>query len=80
MPETIKKSVEGKTDIILIWDSLTDVKMIDFNLRDNALKIGFLWNTRLASKDLFLDTFDIVVEDNLDSMWVPLEILKYINR
>ncbi len=76
MPDKVREMVEGKTDIILIWDSLTDVKMIDTDLRDGAIKIGFLAKKKIEAKTLFLEAFDIVIESELESLGVPLEILK----
>ncbi|EKE29423.1 MAG: 5-nucleotidase, cytosolic III-like protein [uncultured bacterium (gcode 4)] len=78
MPERVRHMVEWKNDIILIWDSLSDVKMIAENLRPDALKIWFISDKKIPSKEIFLDTFDIVIESNHDSFDVPFKILEYI--
>ncbi|MDD2566231.1 MAG: haloacid dehalogenase-like hydrolase [Candidatus Gracilibacteria bacterium] len=78
MPAHIKELVSGKKDIILLGDSLGDVKMIDENLRKNALKIGFISEKKMSSKDKFMDNFDIVIESNDDSFGVPEMILDLI--
>ncbi len=78
MPAHIKELVSWKKDIILLGDSLGDVKMIDENLRKNALKIWFISEKKMSSKDKFMDNFDIVIESNDDSFWVPEMILDLI--
>jgi HAD superfamily hydrolase (TIGR01544 family) len=78
MPEKIKKLVAWKKDIILLWDKIADIKMIDENLREGALKIWFLANLNLNSKDKYVDNFDIVIESDTDSFWIPGEILQSI--
>lgn len=78
MPENIKGLVDWKTDIILLWDSLADIKMIDESIREKALKIGFLGEKKMPYKDNFIETFDIVVESNIDSLEVPSKILQHL--
>ncbi|MCK9273245.1 haloacid dehalogenase-like hydrolase [Candidatus Gracilibacteria bacterium] len=78
MPAHIQEMVKGKTDIILLGDSLTDTKMIDEELREGALKIGFLAEMKNHSKDKFMDSFDIVIASNYDSLRVPEMVLELI--
>lgn len=78
MPAHIQEMVKWKTDIILLWDSLTDTKMIDEELREWALKIWFLAEKKMSSKDKFLDNFDIVIANNYDSLRVPEMVLELI--
>lgn len=78
MPSHIQEMVKWKTDIILLWDSLTDTKMIDEELREWALKIWFLAEKKMLSKDKFMDSFDIVIASNYDSLWVPEMVLELI--
>lgn len=78
MPAHIKELVKWKKDIMLLGDSLSDVKMIDENLRKNALKIWFISEKKMPSKDKFMESFDIVIESNDDSFWVPEMILDLI--
>lgn len=78
MPAQIQEMVKWKTDIILLWDSLTDTKMVDEELRDWALKIWFLAEMKMNSKDKFMDNFDIVIASNYDSLRVPEMVLELI--
>jgi len=74
------KKLKGHTNIILLGDSIGDLKMADgAEEAETVLKIGFLNNMETAEQRLpsFLDGFDIVLVDD-QTMDVPLTILKQV--
>ncbi len=78
MPKKTQELVRGRTDIVLLGDGLWDVKMVNEISRQNALKIGFLWEKKQASREHFREKYDIVIEDNYDSFGIPEKILECI--
>jgi HAD superfamily hydrolase (TIGR01544 family) len=76
------KVLEGRSNVILLGDSLGDLRMADgVENPDAVLKIGFL-NSNLATAEerlpTFLEGYDIVLIDD-QTMSVPLSILKKVS-
>jgi len=70
--------IHNRDNIVVMGDSLGDAGMADGVPHANAvLKIGFLYDHVAESLPSFMDTFDIVLEDD-QTMRVVRAILKYI--
>ena len=64
LPDDIKELIKTRQNIILLGDSLSDVRMAMEEVRDNALKIGFLEENVVDNKTYFEKEFDVVCTDN----------------
>lgn len=78
LPNNIKEKINNKNNIILLGDSLNDLKMIDDTKRIDALKIGFLEDNVDSNKKYFDNQFDIVCTNNtsFDELTEKINILK----
>lgn len=78
LPDEIKNKIKNRNNIILLGDSLNDLKMIDEDKRVDALKIGFLEDNVEENKKYFINEFDIVCTDNasFDELNKKINILK----
>ena len=66
LPNEIKELINNRHNIILLGDSISDIKMAKEENREQALKIGFLEEKVEENKPYFEDAFDIVCQDNVD--------------
>ena len=75
-PEIYNK-IENRKNVILLWDSIWDTKMIDWFDYDNLLKIWFL--NKDVDKNIvkYKEAFDVVITDD-GSMEFVNELLKKI--
>lgn len=64
MPENVKAYLEGRNNIILLGDGLSDIRMASEEKRQEALKIGFLEENVTENMDIFRESFDVVATDN----------------
>lgn len=64
LPNEIKSLIKDRTNIILLGDSISDIRMAKEEARENALKIGFLEEMVEENKPYFEKQFDIVCTDN----------------
>lgn len=64
LPDDIKMLINNRPNIVLLGDSLSDVRMAKESARKNALKIGFLDENIEENKSFFEEAFDIVATDN----------------
>lgn len=64
LPNQIKELIKNRDNIILLGDSISDIKMAKEEARDNALKIGFLEEKVEENKPYFEKQFDIVCTNN----------------
>ena len=60
MPDSIKKLVNKRENVVLFGDIIDDIRMVSAEKRDRALKVGFLNNEKESSLDSYLDYYDIV--------------------
>lgn len=69
------KLLEGRANVILMGDTLTDIEMAEGMKHNNVLKIGFIPNA-IAKENLceFVKAYDIILVDH-SSMKVPNAIL-----
>lgn len=74
LPEELKEIIENRPNIILLGDSLSDIRMVSPELKENALKIGFLEENLEENLPKFKEQFDIVGTDNASY----IELLKEI--
>lgn len=75
LPEELKEIIKNRPNIILLGDSLSDLRMASPELKDNALKIGFLEESPEENLSKFKEQFDIVGTDNASYT----ELLEEIN-
>lgn len=73
----IHNLIKNKSNIVLLGDSISDVKMVPINQRNKALKICFI-NPNSKHRETFKDTFDVICDDNADyrEIFKKLNILK----
>lgn len=64
LPADIKALIADRPNVILLGDSVSDIKMASEDKRKNALKIGFLEENIKINKPVFEREFDIVCTDN----------------
>jgi len=64
LPDNIKEIIKGRPNIILLGDSISDIKMAKEADRESALKIGFLEEKIEENKPYFENSFDVVCTDN----------------
>jgi HAD superfamily hydrolase (TIGR01544 family) len=78
----INQKVKNRKNVILLWDSISDIDMISWFKYDNLLKIWFL--NKDIDKNLagYKENFDVVITDDGSMEFVNKlleEILKNIN-
>ncbi|KAG8512880.1 7-methylguanosine phosphate-specific 5'-nucleotidase, partial [Galemys pyrenaicus] len=72
------QKLQGKTNILLLGDSMGDLTMADgIPGVENILKIGFLNDKVQESRQLYLDSYDIVLEKD-ETLDVVNELLQHI--
>lgn len=64
LPDNIKELIKNRENIVLLGDSIDDIKMVSDEKRDRALKIGFLNENANNNRDTYLEKFDIVCDEN----------------
>lgn len=64
LPNEIKRLIAHRKNIILLGDSIADIRMAREAARKNALKIGFLEEKVDENKSYYTDQFDVVCTDN----------------
>lgn len=74
---TVYQKIATRKNVILLWDSLHDIEMIDWFAYDTMLSIGFCLSEKKKVKDLFIQTYDIVIFDDGD-MRYPIQILEQL--
>ncbi len=65
-PEIYEK-IKDRKNVILLWDSISDVKMVDGFDYDNLLKIGFLNKDVDKNLENYIKNYDVVITND-DSM------------
>lgn len=60
----IKEKIINRPNVILLGDSISDIKMISEDKKENALKIGFLEEKIEENKKIFEEQFDVVCTNN----------------
>jgi len=78
LPTEIKKLIENRKNIILLGDSISDIRMAREDAREDALKIGFLEEKVDENKPYYIEQFDVVCTDNTgyNELSQELHILK----
>ncbi|XP_012582161.1 PREDICTED: 7-methylguanosine phosphate-specific 5'-nucleotidase [Condylura cristata] len=72
------QQLQGKSNILLLGDSMGDLTMADgIPGVENILKIGFLNDKVKESRQLYLDSYDIVLEKD-ETLDVVNELLQHI--
>lgn len=66
LPKKIMQLVLDRPNIILLGDSISDIKMAQEEKRNNALKIGFLEEKIEENRKYFEEQFDVVCTDDTD--------------
>jgi len=64
LPQNIKDLIKNRKNIILLGDSISDVRMANEKDRESALKIGFLDENIDENKPYFENSFDVVCTNN----------------
>ena len=62
LPNEIHNKVKNRKNVILLGDQVSDLKMVDKNLHDNVITIGFLTDETHEKDQSMKDNFDIVCE------------------
>jgi len=71
--------IENRKNVVLLGDSLSDLKMITGFDYDNLIKIGFLNENVEANLDKYKDSYDVVITDDGDMGYVN-ELLAKITK
>ncbi|MDD2238371.1 MAG: HAD-IB family phosphatase [Bacilli bacterium] len=64
LPFLIQKQLQNKSDVILLGDQISDLKMIDKNNNKQIIKVGFYSSRTETSIIEFQNAFDIVCLEN----------------
>lgn len=64
IPLEVKEKLNGRENVILLGDNISDIKMISEEKKENAFKIGFLEEKIEENKEKYIDEFDLVCTDN----------------
>lgn len=64
LPDEIKKIIGNRKNIILLGDSIADIKMAREDARKDALKIGFLEERVDENRPHYEEQFDVVCTNN----------------
>ena len=64
LPNEIKSLIADRPNIILLGDSVSDIRMAQENERESALKIGFLEEKIEENQPIFKKYFDVVCSEN----------------
>ena len=64
LPDDIRVLIENRPNIILLGDSISDIRMAKEESRTNALKIGFLEEKIEENRKYFESAFDVVATNN----------------
>ncbi len=64
IPDEIREMIKYRKNIILLGDSISDIKMVSKQNRACALKIGFLEEKATENMKYFEEHFDVVCTDN----------------
>ncbi len=75
LPKNIKQEIQNRHNIILLGDTIFDIRMAKENDRENALKIGFLDTNEKENLEVYKQNFDVVCTNNTSFT----EILKELN-
>jgi len=75
-PIVYTKIAERK-NVILLWDSLHDIEMIDWFDYTACIKIWFCNDSKKEVQDLFIQTYDVVISDDGDMSYL-IEVLNQI--
>lgn len=74
--KTAQEKYVWRANIILLWDNLADIHMIQPDERENTVAIGFCTSNKRDILERYTKIFDIVVTSDISDHWV----LEYINR
>lgn len=74
IPNYIQKEIEDRENIILLGDSISDIKMVKEKDKLNALKIGFLDDNIDEKLKDFKEAFDVVCTNNISYLELFNEI------
>lgn len=66
LPSCISRKLQGREQVILLGDQVSDLKMVDKNAHDFVLSVGFLTDERAEQLEVLKSNFDIVCEYNED--------------
>lgn len=64
LPKHIKENINNRPNVILLGDSLSDIKMATDDKIENALKIGFLEDNVAENTEIYIREFDVVCTNN----------------
>ena len=64
LPNDVKEMIKDRPNIILLGDSISDIRMVKEEDREDTLKIGFLEEKIEENKIYFKKSFDVVATNN----------------
>lgn len=74
LPEGVKKSLENRSQIILLGDQIDDTRMVSEDKRENTIRIGFLIDSN--NREVYEKHFDIVCEDKISYDMIGRKLFK----
>lgn len=63
LPPIVKELINGRENVIVLGDTIDDIKMANLPQTDTVLTIGFLERNIEANRPSFRNAFDLVLED-----------------
>lgn len=77
IPSSIRDSIKDRPNIILLGDSISDIRMASEENRENALKIGFLEEAVEENLEVFKENYDVVCTEGIGfkELFKKLDIL-----
>lgn len=78
--DEIKNIIQNRKNIVLLGDSISDIKMINKELRNDALKIGFLEEKIDENMEHYKNNFDVVCTDNTSYDELTSKILFLVSK
>lgn len=78
LPDDLKFLIKNRSHVILLGDSLGDIRMVSEERKKDSLKIGFLEEKVEENMDSYKEAFDVVCTDNTgyDDLGEKIKLLK----
>ena len=76
LPGPIKRKISNRSQILLLGDQISDIKMVNASKRENTIRIGFLTEETKHNTTHFCKSFDIICDDDSTYYDIIHEIFK----
>lgn len=66
LPENIREKCEGRNNVVLLGDQVSDLNMVDESKHEGVIKVGFMTDETHGQLEEYERHFDIVIENGED--------------